>query len=178
MFLDGECSKIDPKMAHSVYNISDYLRTLLKNDATNLAQIFDGLYNIKYNNSGVNLDPVWVDGVKAVAWYGCINQTKTLPGVQIGVTFTGKQSEFKSYSNYENPVVASVTLTVYKGELLRFTLSNLFDLADNLTSPKQITYIEDHSFNVVELEYTKTEHKAEAIKVSKFELGMIIHLYF
>ena len=116
--LDGECSKVNTNASHSIYNVSDHLRTLLKNDASTMQQILGGLLNLNFSNTRTNGNITWVDGIETVSWYGCINETEKTPGVEIGVKFVGKLSKLKSYSKYENPVVASVSIIVYKGIML------------------------------------------------------------
>jgi hypothetical protein len=152
------------------------MRTQLKTDALNAAHFFGSLLTLPYNNTRLNPNIQWVDGVKVVTWYGCMNQTNSTPGIEIRVKYTGDRSNLKPYSKYENPVVASVQMLVYKGKYCLYTefldlkiyklFITLLFLADNLTAPKNIDYIENLSFNVVELENTKPELKRHMIKVT------------
>lgn len=92
------------------------MRSLLKNDALSMNMILSGLLNLTYSDTRIISNITWVDGVKAVSWYGCINQTDKEPGAEIRIRYTGTKSNLKPYaSGLENPIIASLHIIVYKG---------------------------------------------------------------
>ncbi|KAI6183243.1 hypothetical protein M3Y97_00468300 [Aphelenchoides bicaudatus] len=150
---DGSCSVVEQKEINSVYNATERIRNLFKNPAANMADFLYGLGNTKFNTQKLSPNFTNIDGSKTVEWTGCINQTKDDYAVEFVVNYVPEKSQ-PSYSDYNNPRVASIKMIVFK--------------VDNWTNPTRIEHVEEYtSLSIVELEHTRSENKQKATTVPR-----------
>ncbi|KAI6195459.1 hypothetical protein M3Y96_01233600 [Aphelenchoides besseyi] len=146
-----DCSVANLTDLNNIYGLSDDLRQLFNNSATNLGEILSGMIAAQYDGSHA-IGTQWIDGVDTASWLGCVNQTDKRPAIEVDVQFLGDtQTSLKPYANVSRPLVASIRLSTFT------------------TDPKtnKTTVLSHLWLNVVEVEESNAENENTDLQVPR-----------